>query len=87
MHGVIWNWALLIFRFSVDMSSKLTSAKNSSKEDVKGAPEEEEEQDEVPVERLESWYIYAHVHDKMIPISCGDASQRMKWLAHVAIGK
>ncbi len=45
-----------------------------------------EEEDDVPVERLESWYIYAHVHDKMIPISCGDASQRIKWLAHVAIG-
>jgi hypothetical protein len=48
--------------------------------------DEEDEEDEVPVERLESWYIYAHVHDKMIAISCGDASQRMKWLAHVAIG-
>lgn len=51
--------------------------------------EEEEEvdiQDEVAVEKLDSWYLYGHILEKVIPISCGDASQRVKWLAHVAIG-
>ena len=70
----------------------MNSKSGSVKEDHSHAKdrleeEEEEEDDDVPVERLESWYIYTHVHDKMIAISCGDASQRVKWLAHVAIGK
>lgn len=41
----------------------------------------------VAVDKLESWFIFAHVYDKAINISCGDASQRVKWLAHVAIGE
>ena len=49
--------------------------------------EEEEEEDEVAVERLESWYILTTVHGKTFPVTCGDGSQRIKWLAHVSIGK
>ena len=29
----------------------------------------------------------AHIHGKDIHISCGDATQRIKWLAHVAIAR
>jgi len=47
----------------------------------------EEEEDNVAVEKVHSWYIFAHIYDKVITISCGDANQRIKWLAHVAIGR
>lgn len=49
--------------------------------------EEEEEEDEVAVEKVASWYLHVHIHDKLITVACGDASQKVKWLAHVAIGK
>lgn len=49
--------------------------------------EMDEDNENVAVEKLESWYIFAHLYDKVINVSCGDASQRIKWLAHVAIGR
>lgn len=48
--------------------------------------EDEEEEDEVAVGKVQYWHLTAHVHGKAINISCGDATQRLKWLAHVAIG-
>jgi len=33
------------------------------------------------------WYIHVHVADKVIPICCGNAKQRVKWLGHVAIAR
>jgi hypothetical protein len=51
-----------------------------------GFDESEEEEDEVAVGKVQYWHITAHVHGKAINISCGDATQRIKWLAHVAIG-
>jgi hypothetical protein len=50
------------------------------------ADEYDEDQEKVAVEKLESWNMFVHVYDKVINVSCGDASQRVKWLAHVAIG-
>lgn len=47
----------------------------------------EEEEDSVAVRKIEYWHITCHIHNKTITISCGDATQRLKWLAHVAIGK
>lgn len=55
------------------------------KEEVLEDDEDQEEED-VAVERLDSWFLYVHVREKTITVSCGDASQRIKWLAHVAIG-
>lgn len=48
---------------------------------------EDEDYENVAVEKMDSWFIFAHVYDKVINVSCGDASQRIKWLAHVAIGR
>ena len=31
--------------------------------------------------------IYAHVHEKTIPISCGPGVQPIKWLGHVGIAR
>ena len=31
--------------------------------------------------------IYAHVHEKTIPISCGPGVQPVKWLGHVGIAR
>lgn len=59
----------------------MASIGSASKEEV------DEDDENVAAEKLESWYIFCRVHDKTINISCGDASQRIKWLAHVAIGK
>lgn len=47
----------------------------------------DEDDENVAVEKLDSWFVFAHVHEKVLNISCGDASQRVKWLAHVAICK
>lgn len=33
------------------------------------------------------WHVTVTVHGKTTSISVGDASQRVKWLAHVAISK
>lgn len=46
-----------------------------------------DEEDTVAVQKLEYWHITAHIHGKTIAISCGDATQRLKWLAHVAIAR
>lgn len=35
----------------------------------------------------ENWHLTAHVHGKTFVVSAGDASQRVKWLAHVAIAR
>mmetsp|Transcript_19179 Transcript_19179/g.20793 ORF Transcript_19179/g.20793 Transcript_19179/m.20793 type:complete len:118 (-) Transcript_19179:25-378(-) len=56
------------------------------KEEVLEDDEDQEEED-VAVERLDSWFLYVHVREKTITVSCGDASQRIKWLAHVAIAR
>ena len=34
-----------------------------------------------------SMLIYAHVHEKTIPISCGPGVQPVKWLGHVGIAR
>ena len=52
-----------------------------------GFEDDGDEEDEVAVQKLHYWHLTAHVHGKAINISCGDATQRLKWLAHVAIGK
>lgn len=33
------------------------------------------------------WRSQAHVKDKTIPIECGDGTQRISWLGHVAIAR
>ena len=33
------------------------------------------------------WRITVQVHNKSIGINCGEGSQRIKWLAQVAIGE
>jgi len=35
----------------------------------------------------EYWTITVHVQGKTIALSCGDGSQRVKWLGHVAIAR
>ncbi|KAJ1406949.1 hypothetical protein B484DRAFT_456707 [Ochromonadaceae sp. CCMP2298] len=49
--------------------------------------DEEEDEENVAVAKLQYWHINVHVHGKTINISCGDATQRLKWLAHVAIAR
>jgi len=46
-----------------------------------------EESLESGVPKSEYWYIYVHVADKVIRVSCGDARQRIKWLGHVGIAR
>ncbi len=60
-------------------------SENKPKESEKEPAEEDEE--EVPVEKLDSWQLYVHVQGKTFAVSCGAATQRVKWLAHVGIGK
>lgn len=48
--------------------------------------DDDEEEDEVAVGKISYWHLTVHVHGKAINISCGDATQRLKWLAHVGIG-
>lgn len=45
------------------------------------------EEENVAVGKLEFWQITVHVRGKDVTVSCGDATQRLKWLAHVAIGE
>jgi len=45
------------------------------------------EEENVAIGKLEFWQITVHVHGKEVNVSCGDATQRLKWLAHVAIGE
>lgn len=63
----------------MDISEK-TGAHNIEEDEV-------EDEENVAVEKLDSWYMYVHVHDKVISVPCGDASQRIKWLAHVGIAR
>jgi hypothetical protein len=35
------------------------------------ASDDEKEKENVAIEKLDSWFIYVHVHDKVITISCG----------------
>lgn len=49
--------------------------------------EEEEDKEDIAVHKIDSWHITAHVHGKEIFISTGDATQRVKWLGHVAIAR
>lgn len=49
--------------------------------------EDEEDNENVAIDKVDSWRLNVHVHDKVIQISCGDATQRLKWAAHVGIGK
>lgn len=46
-----------------------------------------EDEDDIAINKAEFYNIYAHVDGKEIRVSCGDATQRLKWLAHVAIGQ
>jgi hypothetical protein len=48
---------------------------------------EAEGEGEAEVALSEFWTITAHVHGKTFSISVGDASQRVKWLGHVAIAR
>lgn len=59
----------------------------ASADNLDGQLGEDEDYENVAVEKMDSWFIFAHVYDKVVNVSCGDASQRIKWLAHVAIGK
>ena len=44
-------------------------------------------EDEGEFLEFENWTLTAHVHGKQYVISAGDATQRVKWLAHVAIAR
>ncbi len=35
----------------------------------------------------ETWHFTVHVHGKTFVVSAGDATQRVKWLAHVGIAR
>ncbi|KAJ1444529.1 hypothetical protein M885DRAFT_454673 [Pelagophyceae sp. CCMP2097] len=35
----------------------------------------------------ECWVLDVVIRDKCIKVSCGDASQRVRWLGHVAIAR
>jgi hypothetical protein len=48
---------------------------------------EEEEEENLAVGKSDFLNIFVHVYDKEIKISVGDATQRLKWLAHVAIAR
>jgi hypothetical protein len=49
--------------------------------------EDEIDEENVAVSKIEYWHLTVHVHGKEIDISAGDATQRVKWLAHVAIAR
>ena len=36
---------------------------------------------------VETWQIFARVHGKDFKICCGDGSQKVKWVGHVAIAR
>jgi hypothetical protein len=50
-------------------------------------PNPGEEGLELLEEKQENWNLTVHVHGKRYNVSCGDASQRIKWLAHVGIAR
>ena len=39
------------------------------------------------LEETESWMLDVVVRDKCIKVSCGSATQRVKWLGHVGIAR
>ena len=45
------------------------------------------EEEEQVFEVAENWALTVHVHGKSFVVSCGDGSQRIKWLAHVGIAR
>ena len=49
--------------------------------------QEVKNEDEGEFLEFENWTLTAHVHGKQYVISAGDATQRVKWLAHVAIAR
>jgi len=49
--------------------------------------DDNDEKEDIAVNKIESWHFVAHVHGKDIEISAGDATQRVKWLGHVAISR
>lgn len=48
--------------------------------------EDEFSEEDAAVHKIDFWQITTHVHGKVFNISVGDGTQRIKWLAHVAIG-
>jgi hypothetical protein len=48
---------------------------------------EEDEENVVPLQKLEFWRLTVHVQGKEISVSVGDATQRVKWLAQVGIAR
>ena len=54
-------------------------------QDIEDFPESDEEN--VPHSKLTFWHINVHILDKKMYISVGDATQRIKWLAQVAIAR
>lgn len=48
---------------------------------------DDEDSEDIAIGKLEFWNIIAHVQGKEINISVGDATQRVKWLGHVAIAR
>ena len=66
----------------------MNKTRHENKDELEDEDEnEDQEEEDVAVERIDSWFMYVHVLEKIITVSCGDASQRVKWLAHVGIGK
>eukprot|EP01038_Epipyxis_sp_PR26KG_P013199 gene13199-17687_t len=59
---------------------------NQNSEDLNDIIDEDEE-NSIPIGKAEFWQIIVHVHGKEINISVGDATQRIKWLAHVGIAR
>jgi hypothetical protein len=49
--------------------------------------EDEFSEEDAAVHKIEFWQITAHVHGKLINISVGDGTQRIKWVAAVAIAR
>ena len=71
-------------------SAKEASAKGfgADEPDPELSDEEEDfEEEDAAVHKIDFWSITAHVHGKMINISVGDGTQRIKWVAHVAIAR
>lgn len=38
-------------------------------------------------EHSDSWIIFAHLHNKIIPIQCGYGTQQVAWIGHIAIAR
>ena len=66
--------------------SKLPQSGKIRNMNDQGFDDDEDEEDNVAVGKISYWHLTVHVHGKAINVSCGDATQRVKWLAHVGIG-